>query len=92
MKSLLGIVKSIYCRKLEQISIPPAEEELSKPIYTPAAVGTVGLPVPVNHPVVPVMFPVAVMVPFVDMLPVDEDIAICSVQVPPVSDPSDKPF
>ena len=39
---------------------PPVDE--SKPIYTPAAVGAVGLPVPVNEPVLPIMFPAAVIV------------------------------
>ena len=76
----------------------PPPVDVSKPIYTPAAVGATGLPGPVNDPNLPVMYPVAVMFPvavidpFVDMLPVDEDIPTLSVQVPPVSDPSDKPF
>ena len=57
---------------LAQISIPPAVV-VSKPIYIPAAVGTVGLPVPVNDPVLPIMFPAAVIDPFVVILPVDPD-------------------
>ena len=50
-----------------QIPIPPPVDE-SKPICTPAAVGGVGLPVPVNEPVLPIMFPAAVIVPDVVIL------------------------
>ena len=77
MQSLLGIVKSIYCIELEHNSIPTAAV-LSKPIYTPAAVGVVGLPVPVNCPLAPVILRVAVIVvddemplPLIDPLVVD---------------------
>ena len=69
-------------QKLAQISIPPADDE-SKPIYTPAVVGAVGLPLvpmqdivvddeiplPLIDPLVVDMFPIAVIVPFVVMLP-----------------------
>ena len=45
-----------------------------------------------NDPVLPFMFPAAVIVPFVEMLPVDPDTPIFSVQVLPDSDPIDNPF
>ena len=60
-------MKSVDCIELEHISIPAAAV-VSKPIYTPAAVGAVGLPVPVNEPVLPIMFPAAVIVPDVVIL------------------------
>ena len=70
-------MKSIYCIELEPISIPAAAV-VSKPIYTPAAVGAQGLPVPVNDPLAPVILPVAAIVvddemplPLIDPLVVD---------------------
>ena len=73
-------MKSIYCIELEHISIPAAAV-VSKPIYTPATVGAIGLPVPVNDPVLPFMCPTAVIVPFVVILPVVHDTPICSVPI-----------
>ena len=58
---------TIYWKVSVQISIPPPVDE-SKPIYTPLAVGATGLPVPVNEPVLPIMFPAAVIVPDVVIL------------------------
>ena len=115
-------MKSIYCIELEHISIPAAAV-LSKPIYTPATVGAIGLPVPVNDPVAPLILPVAVIVvddemplplidplvvdmfplfvdmfpadvivPFVEMLPVDPDTPIFATQVLTDIDPIDNPF
>ena len=55
----------------------PPPVEVSKPIYTPAAVGATSLPfVPVNDPALPFMCPAAVMVSFVDILQVDPDTPI----------------
>ena len=91
MNSLLGTVKSTYCKEVEHNSIPAAAV-VSKPIKTPAAVGVVGLPVPVNDPLLQFMIPTAVFVKIVEKLPVDPDTPIFSIQVLPDSDPIDKPF
>ncbi|MFM7983716.1 MAG: hypothetical protein ACKPKO_30775, partial [Candidatus Fonsibacter sp.] len=45
-KSTPGEVKPIYCNDDVQISIPPAVFPESRPIYTPADVGTEGFTVP----------------------------------------------
>ena len=45
-----------------------------------------------NDPVLQFMCPADVIVPFVEMLPVDPDTHIFSTQVLPNSDPIDNPF
>ena len=82
---------SRYCKEVEHNSIPAAAVA-PKPIYTSAAVGVVGLSVPVNDPGLQFMIPAVDIVPCVEMLPVDPDSPICPVQVLPDSDPLDKPF